>query len=62
MVANVGDSRAVLCRDGVAKQLSVDHEPNKERKVIEEKGGFVTEYPGIKLKSEDRLLYVCGEH
>ncbi|KAK9061483.1 hypothetical protein SSX86_018664 [Deinandra increscens subsp. villosa] len=46
VVANVGDSRAVLCQDGVAKQLSVDHEPNKERKVIEEKGGFVTEFPG----------------
>ncbi|MFS7946830.1 putative protein-serine/threonine phosphatase [Helianthus anomalus] len=46
VVANVGDSRAVLCQDGVAKQLSVDHEPNKERKVIEEKGGFVTEFAG----------------
>ncbi|KAI3753736.1 hypothetical protein L2E82_25797 [Cichorium intybus] len=46
VVANVGDSRAVLCQDGVAKQLSVDHEPNKERKVIEEKGGFVIKYPG----------------
>ncbi|KVI10473.1 Protein phosphatase 2C [Cynara cardunculus var. scolymus] len=46
VVANVGDSRAVLCQDGVAKQLSVDHEPNKERKIIEEKGGFVTEFPG----------------
>ncbi|PWA76099.1 Protein phosphatase 2C [Artemisia annua] len=46
VVANVGDSRAVLCQDGVAKQLSVDHEPNKERKVIEEKGGFVTKFPG----------------
>ncbi|KAJ9562843.1 hypothetical protein OSB04_008003 [Centaurea solstitialis] len=46
VVANVGDSRAVLCQDGVAKQLSVDHEPNKERKIIEEKGGFVTEFAG----------------
>ncbi|KAL4554318.1 hypothetical protein LXL04_039538 [Taraxacum kok-saghyz] len=46
VIANVGDSRAVVCRDGVAKQLSVDHEPNKERKIVEEKGGFVTQYPG----------------
>ncbi|XP_076896942.1 putative protein phosphatase 2C 39 [Bidens hawaiensis] len=46
VVANVGDSRAVICQDGVAKQLSVDHEPNKERKVIEEKGGFITEFQG----------------
>ncbi|KAJ0694912.1 putative protein-serine/threonine phosphatase [Helianthus annuus] len=46
VVANVGDSRAVLCQDGVAKQLSVDHKPNNERKVIEERGGFVTEFAG----------------
>ncbi|XP_020690498.1 probable protein phosphatase 2C 62 isoform X1 [Dendrobium catenatum] len=46
VVANVGDSRAVLCKDGLAKQLSVDHEPNKERKCIEMKGGFVSNLPG----------------
>ncbi|KAH7330763.1 hypothetical protein KP509_20G000600 [Ceratopteris richardii] len=45
-VANVGDSRAVICRDGVAIQLSVDHEPKAERKHIEDKGGFVTTFPG----------------
>ncbi|PKA46690.1 putative protein phosphatase 2C 39 [Apostasia shenzhenica] len=46
VVANVGDSRAVICRNGVAKQLSVDHEPNTERKIIEKKGGFVSKFPG----------------
>ncbi|KAL0926739.1 hypothetical protein M5K25_002985 [Dendrobium thyrsiflorum] len=46
VVANVGDSRAVICKDGLAKQLSVDHEPNKERKCIEMKGGFVSNLPG----------------
>lgn len=46
IVANVGDSRAVICRDGVAKQLSVDHEPSKERKDIEDRGGFVSNFPG----------------
>ncbi|KAH0468790.1 hypothetical protein IEQ34_002022 [Dendrobium chrysotoxum] len=46
VVANVGDSRAVICKDGLAKQLSVDHEPNKERKYIEMKGGFVSNLPG----------------
>lgn len=46
VVANIGDSRAVICRDGKAKQLSVDHEPDKERKEIEERGGFVTKFPG----------------
>ncbi|XP_052208382.1 probable protein phosphatase 2C 58 isoform X4 [Diospyros lotus] len=46
VVANVGDSRAVICKDGVAKQLSVDHEPSKEKKVIESKGGFVSNLTG----------------
>ncbi|KAG8099886.1 hypothetical protein GUJ93_ZPchr0013g33974 [Zizania palustris] len=46
VVANVGDSRAVISKNGVAKQLSVDHEPNKERDSIEGKGGFVSNIPG----------------
>nr|GME03333.1 probable protein phosphatase 2C 39 [Ipomoea batatas] len=46
VVANVGDSRAVICKNGVAKQLSVDHEPEREKKVIEDRGGFVSNFPG----------------
>jgi hypothetical protein len=46
LVANVGDSRAVLCRAGEAIQLSVDHEPKSEKKAIEDRGGFVTTLPG----------------
>ncbi|KAI4333650.1 hypothetical protein L6164_018430 [Bauhinia variegata] len=46
VVANVGDSRAVICKDGVAKQLSVDHEPSTERQDIENRGGFVSNFPG----------------
>ncbi|KAI7750390.1 hypothetical protein M8C21_013406, partial [Ambrosia artemisiifolia] len=46
VVANVGDSRAVICKNGVAKQLSVDHEPSKEKKLIENRGGFVSKMPG----------------
>lgn len=49
VVANVGDSRAVICKNGVAAQLSVDHEPNNERQTIENKGGFVSNIPGICL-------------
>ncbi|KAK4796077.1 hypothetical protein SAY86_028403 [Trapa natans] len=46
VVANVGDSRAVISKRGVAKQLSVDHEPNVERQSIEGRGSFVSRFPG----------------
>ncbi|CAN6694333.1 hypothetical protein FF1_030848 [Malus domestica] len=46
VVANVGDSRAIICKNGVAKQLSVDHEPSTEREDIENRGGFVSNFPG----------------
>ncbi|WCJ32193.1 Protein phosphatase 2C family protein [Euphorbia peplus] len=46
VVANVGDSRAVICKNGVARQLSVDHEPSTERDEIENRGGFVSNFPG----------------
>ncbi|KAF9592600.1 hypothetical protein IFM89_016210 [Coptis chinensis] len=45
-IANVGDSRAVLSKGGQAIQMSVDHEPNTERGIIETKGGFVSNMPG----------------
>ena len=45
-VANVGDSRAVLSKEGQAVQMSTDHEPNTERGSIENKGGFVSNMPG----------------
>ncbi|GMH00892.1 hypothetical protein Nepgr_002731 [Nepenthes gracilis] len=43
LVANVGDSRVVACRDGSAVPLSIDHKPDRsdERQRIEEAGGFV---------------------
>jgi len=41
--ANLGDSRAVLCRDGKAVNLTEDHKPNSpaEKKRIEDLGGNV---------------------
>jgi len=41
--ANVGDSRAVLCRNGKPYPLTNDHKPDKdsERKRIEDAGGIV---------------------
>ena len=41
--ANAGDSRAVVCRDGVAIPLSFDHKPNSEIEStrITKAGGFV---------------------
>lgn len=43
-VANAGDSRALLCRDGQAVELSHDHKPEspRERQRIEKAGGRVT--------------------
>lgn len=45
-IANVGDSRGVLATDGKAIQITVDHEPSKERCDIETRGGFVSNMPG----------------
>ncbi|KAL2341620.1 hypothetical protein Fmac_009560 [Flemingia macrophylla] len=43
MVANAGDCRAVLCRRGVAVDMSQDHRPSylPERRRVEEFGGFI---------------------
>lgn len=43
-IANAGDSRAVLCRDALAKDLSEDHKPEdeKEKERIVKAGGEVT--------------------
>lgn len=46
VVANIGDSRAVISKNGAAIQLSIDHEPKREQQKIEEKGGFVSNFPG----------------
>jgi serine/threonine protein phosphatase PrpC len=50
IVANVGDSRAVLCEGGdVVRQITVDHNPGRpeERARIEAAGGFVEKAGGV---------------
>eukprot|EP01080_Neovahlkampfia_damariscottae_P012009 gene12009-5409_t len=44
-VANAGDSRVVISRDGKAHRLSVDHKPDddSEKRRIREVGGFVAD-------------------
>ena len=47
VVANAGDSRAVLCRaGGVTEPLSFDHKPlqNREMNRITNAGGFVNQF------------------
>ncbi|KAL5187795.1 putative protein phosphatase 2C 28 [Glycine soja] len=45
LVVNVGDSRAISCKNGRAKPHTVDHEPEKEKDLIESRGGFVSKKP-----------------
>jgi serine/threonine protein phosphatase PrpC len=41
--ANVGDARAVLCRNGKAVDLSLDHKANRadEQDRIKQQGGYI---------------------
>eukprot|EP01116_Phalansterium_solitarium_P009143 TRINITY_DN23177_c0_g1_i1.p1 TRINITY_DN23177_c0_g1~~TRINITY_DN23177_c0_g1_i1.p1 ORF type:complete len:335 (+),score=67.77 TRINITY_DN23177_c0_g1_i1:197-1201(+) len=41
-VANVGDTRAVICRGGKAERLSFDHKPTEEEDRIRALGGHVS--------------------
>uniref|UniRef100_A0A5B7BTW0 protein-serine/threonine phosphatase n=1 Tax=Davidia involucrata TaxID=16924 RepID=A0A5B7BTW0_DAVIN len=43
LIANAGDCRAVVCRKGVAVQMSQDHRPSylPERQRVEELGGYI---------------------
>ncbi|XP_055824841.1 protein phosphatase 2C 50 isoform X2 [Solanum dulcamara] len=51
IVANCGDSRAVLCRGKLPMPLSVDHKPNREDECsrIEELGGKVINWDGHRV-------------
>lgn len=56
IVANVGDSRADLCRKSKAKQISMDHGP-KEKELVESGGGFVTEMPGKLIRPFQSFVF-----
>ncbi|XP_022867199.1 protein phosphatase 2C 37-like, partial [Olea europaea var. sylvestris] len=51
IVSNCGDSRAVLCRNGVAIPLSTDHKPDRpdELNRIQEAGGRVIYWDGPRV-------------
>ncbi|KAL4366511.1 hypothetical protein GQ457_05G024030 [Hibiscus cannabinus] len=49
VVGNVGDSR------GGVKQVTTDHEPHKEKEVVESRGGFVSEMPGNVARVDGQL-------
>ncbi|EOY25008.1 hypothetical protein QUC31_009062 [Theobroma cacao] len=51
VVANCGDSRAVLCRGGTAVALSSDHKPDRpdERERVEAAGGTVINWNGSRV-------------
>ncbi|XVF10425.1 hypothetical protein REPUB_Repub07fG0181700 [Reevesia pubescens] len=51
LVANCGDSRAVLCREGTAVALSCDHKPDRpdERERVEAAGGKVINWNGSRV-------------
>lgn len=48
VVSNLGDCRAVLCRNGIAEAITTDHKPEREdeRRRIEDKGGYVEIHRG----------------
>ncbi|XAR59288.1 Phosphoprotein phosphatase [Bertholletia excelsa] len=55
IVANVGDSRAILCRNGTARQITVDHDPEKEKKLVQSRGGFVSRGRGNVARVDGQL-------
>ncbi|KAF5460556.1 hypothetical protein F2P56_020420 [Juglans regia] len=64
VVANCGDSRAVLCRDGVAVPLSHDHKPDRpdERERVEAAGGRVIEWNGSRVLGVLATSRSIGDH
>ncbi|CAL9030375.1 unnamed protein product [Prunus brigantina] len=64
IVANSGNSRAVLCRDGVATPLSRDHNPDlpDERERVEAAGGRVINWNGYRVLGVLATSRSIGDH
>jgi protein phosphatase 1G len=61
-VANAGDSRCVVCRDGKAIEMSFDHKPEDdlERERVEKAGGHVTK--DGRINNGLNLSRAIGDH
>ncbi|GJU12743.1 phosphatase 2C 37-like protein, partial [Tanacetum coccineum] len=64
VVSNCGDSRAVLCRNGVAIPLSTDHKPDRpdELQRIEEAGGRVIYWDGARVLGVLAMSRAIGDN
>ncbi|CAN8253276.1 unnamed protein product [Cochlearia groenlandica] len=64
VVANCGDSRAVLCRDGKAIPLSVDHKPDRPDELdrIEAAGGRVIYWDGPRVLGVLAMSRAIGDN
>ncbi|OIV92643.1 hypothetical protein TanjilG_17994 [Lupinus angustifolius] len=64
VVANCGDSRAVLSRGGVAVPLSRDHKPDRpdEKQRIEDAGGVVIDWNGNRVLGVLATSRSIGDH
>lgn len=64
IVSNCGDSRAVLCRNGIAVPLSVDHKPDRpdELNRIQEAGGRVIYWDGARVLGVLAMSRAIGDN
>ncbi|KAL8462867.1 hypothetical protein ACS0TY_033754 [Phlomoides rotata] len=64
IVSNCGDSRAVLCRNGVAIPLSVDHKPDRpdELNRIQDAGGRVIFWDGPRVLGVLAMSRAIGDN
>lgn len=64
VVSNCGDSRAVLCRNGIAIPLSVDHKPDRpdELNRIQEAGGRVIYWDGPRVLGVLAMSRAIGDN